>query len=86
MDTAYIIVDADGTIRYQVTPQTLMAYGGSPLARYTWGKPAGGRFPPSGTIVDQLGVFKGTGGALTEFLSRYPMLYSSNHWVWVRFR
>jgi hypothetical protein len=66
MHTAYIIVGADGTIHYQVTPQALMAYGGSPLARYTWGKRAGGRFPPLGTIVDQLGIFKGAGEALAE--------------------
>lgn len=63
---AYIIVETNGTVHYKVTPQTLMAYGGSPLSHYTWSKPTGGRFPPLGTIVDMNGVFRGTGGALAE--------------------
>ena len=62
---AYIIVETNGDIHYQVTPQTLMAYGGSPLARYTWSKATGGRsFPPGITVDPFTGVFKGTGGAL----------------------
>jgi len=64
---AYIIVEIDGTIEYQVTPQTLMAYGGSPLARYTWSKAMGGRsFPPGITVDSHTGVLKGTGGVLVE--------------------
>ena len=64
---AYIVVETDGTIHYQVTPQTLMAYGGSPLARYTWGKATGGRsFPPGITVDSFSGVLKGTGMALQE--------------------
>jgi len=47
LNTAYIVVEADGTICYQVAPQTLMAYGGSPLGGYTWSKPTMGRsYPP----------------------------------------
>ena len=62
---AYIIAETDGTIQYQVTPQTLMAYGGSPLSRYTWSKATGGRsFPPGITVDSFTGVFKSTGGAL----------------------
>jgi hypothetical protein len=64
---AYIVVETDGNIHYQVTPQTLMAYGGSPLARYTWSKATGGRSYPPGITVDSFtGVLKGTGGALQE--------------------
>jgi hypothetical protein len=63
---AYIIVDYQGEVSYLVNPQTLMAYGGSPLSHYTWSKPTGGRFPPIGTMVDPNGVFRGTGGALAE--------------------
>jgi hypothetical protein len=64
---AYIVVETDGTIHYQVTPQTLMAYGGSPLARYTWGKATGGRsFPPGITVDPFTGVLKGTGMALLD--------------------
>jgi hypothetical protein len=66
LSDAYIVVNADGTTDYVVSPQTLMAYGGTPLSAYTWGKPAMGRFPPAGTIIDPNGVFRGNGGALTE--------------------
>jgi hypothetical protein len=64
---AYIIIDTDGSIQYQVTPQTLMAYGGSPLRQYDWSTPSGSRFPPPGISIDPLtGVIKGSGGKLTE--------------------
>ena len=65
---AWIIVEPNGTIWYQVTPQKLMAYGGSPgVAGYSWGKPTGGRSPPSGITIDpQTGVLRGTGGALPK--------------------
>jgi len=44
-----------------------MAAGGSPFSGYTWSKPTGVLFPPLGTTVDFLtGVFKGTGGTLSE--------------------
>jgi len=61
-----IINKKEGTKEYQVTPVTLMAYGGSPgVNGYTWGKPIGGRFPPPGITIDALtGVLHGTGGAL----------------------
>ena len=63
---AYIQVDADGTTTYIVAPQTLMAYGGTPFGSYSWGIPAGGRFPPAGMTVNPKGIFMGTGGALVE--------------------
>ena len=49
---------------YEVNPETLLAYGGSPLSGYTWSLANGSTFPP-GTTVDALtGVFHGNGSPL----------------------
>jgi hypothetical protein len=64
---AYIIQETNGTVHYQVTPQTLMAYGGSPLKQYNWSIPSGSRFPPAGITIDPFtGILKSSGGTLTE--------------------
>ena len=65
--TAWKIVETDGTVRYYVTPEKLLVYGGSPgVEGYVWSTPIGGRPPPFGIVIDSLtGVLHWSGSPLS---------------------
>ena len=54
-----------------VSPQTLLAEGGSPLSGYTWTIASGSTFPPGTTVWALTGVFWGSGAGLS--VGSYPI-------------
>lgn len=52
----------DGSI--WITPQSLLAAGGSPFSGYNWSIASGSAFPPGTTVTVPTGVFNGSGNGL----------------------
>jgi len=70
-----IINHPSGTI-YDVTTETLLAYGGAPLSGYTW-TVASLSALPAGTTVDALtGIFHSSGGTLVPGTHTFDMTVS----------
>ncbi len=53
---------ADGS--FAITPQPLLAGGGSPFSGYNWSIATGSSFPPGTTVAAATGVFNGSGAGL----------------------
>lgn len=59
-----------------VVSQTLIAFGGSPPAGYTWTLSPGSTFPPGTTVEPLTGIFKWTGGVLIPGTHSFTMTVS----------
>jgi len=72
-----MIVSKSGeTIYEEVYSETLLAYGGTPLSKYTWTRASGSAFPPGTTVDPQTGIFHSSGGKLLPGTHKFEMTIS----------
>lgn len=71
-----MIVNRNSETYEEVYSQTLIAYGGTPLAKYTWDRASGSSYPPGTTVDAQTGIFHSSGGKLLPGTHKFDMTVS----------
>ncbi len=74
--TGMIIMNTSKGIIYDVTNETLLAYGGAPVLGYTWRLASGSVFPMGTTVSSLTGIFHGNGGRLIAGTHKFKMTVS----------